>query len=99
MNVQTVVKLHHKVLQEYGKRSEARRHPSLQLNAAVKELLKLLHICHSYRNKKCGTFLQPTVSIRTHPVGILPKSARCAAVQQTEHLFNLGFIRYNPQEF
>jgi len=34
------------------------------MNPKVKELLKSVHICQSYRKNKSGTFLWPTVYIK-----------------------------------
>jgi len=34
---------------------------SLSANSKVKELLKSVHICQSYRKNRSGTFLWPTV--------------------------------------
>jgi len=33
------------------------------MNPKVKELLKSVHICQSYRKNKSGTFLWPTVAV------------------------------------
>jgi len=63
----------------------------------VKELLKSVHICQSYRKNKSGTFLSPTVyvcDIRYRLHCVVNRDSEVLAVHTQHHAKNPGVSHY-----